>query len=147
MNVKQISVMLNNRSGALHEMTGALADNGISIRAITVANSDKFSEVRIIVDNVIWASSVLTNAGFNVSCTDVVALEVQNIPGGLDNVLEVLKNGYVNIEYLYHVGRKYNFNLANSMCIIFKFTDNDKAVNVLSNAGIKMLGHGDLAVM
>ena len=57
MNVKQISVELKHVPGTLHEMTNILADNGISIRALTVANSTDTSTVRIIVDNVIWASS------------------------------------------------------------------------------------------
>ncbi len=146
MNIKQISVELEHVPGTLHEMTTVLADNGINIRALTVAQSTDTSTVRIIVDNVIWASSVLRNMGFAPASTEVIALEVPNIPGGLNKVLEVLKNGHINIEYLYAVGSKYAHNV-NNMCIIFKFTDNDKAIDVLNAAGIRMLGHGDLSAM
>ena len=127
-------------------MTTVLANNGISIRALTVAQSTDNSTVRIIVDNVIWASSVLRNMGFAPDYTDVIAVEVPNIPGGLNKVLEILKNGCINIEYLYAVGSKYAHNV-NNMCIIFKFTDNDRAADVLNSAGIKMLCQGDLLAM
>lgn len=146
MNVKQISVCLDNGPGTLYSMTNVFADKGISIRALTVAQSSDTSTVRIIVDNVIWASSVLRNMGFDVTTTDVVAVEVPNIPGGLNQVLKVIKDGYVNIEYLYAVGSKYAHNLKNS-CIIFKFTDNEQAIDVLTSAGIRLLCHGDLATL
>lgn len=146
MNVKQISVQLNHVPGTLYEMTTVLANNGISIRALTVAQSTDTSTVRIIVDNVIWASSVLRNMGFAPDYTDVIAVEVPNVPGSLNKVLEILKNGCINIEYLYAVGSKYAHNV-NNMCIIFKFTDNDRAADVLNSAGIKMLCQGDLSAM
>lgn len=144
MNVKQISVQLNHVPGTLYEMTTVLANNGINIRALTVAQSTDTSTVRIIVDNVIWASSVLRNMGFEPAYTEVIAVEVPNIAGGLNKILEVLKNGYINIEYLYNVGTKYTYN---STCIIFKFSDNEKAVEVLNAAGIKMLGQGDFSAL
>ena len=146
MNIKQISVELEHVYGTLYEMTTVLANNGINIRALTVAQSTDTSTVRIIVDNVIWASSVLRNMGFAPASTEVIALEVPNIPGGLNKVLEVLKNGQINIEYLYAVGSKYAHKV-NNMCVIFKFTDNDRAMEVLNSAGIRMLGHGDLAAL
>ena len=146
MNVKQISVQLKHVSGTLYEMTTVLANNGINIRALTVAQSTDTSTVRIIVDNVIWASSVLRNMGFAPTSTEVIAVEVPHSPGGLNKVLEVLKNGYINIEYLYNVGTKYAHNSRNT-CIIFKFTDNDRAIDVLNAAGIKMLSHGDLSAL
>ena len=146
MNVKQISVELDHVPGTLYEMTTVLANNGINIRALTVAQSTDTSTVRIIVDNVIWASSVLRNMGFEPIYTEVIAVEVPNIAGGLNRILEVLKNGYINIEYLYNVGTKYAHNSRNT-CIIFKFTDNDRAIDVLNAAGIKMLSHGDLSAL
>ena len=146
MNVKQISVELRHIPGTLYEMTTALADNGISMRALTVANSTDTSTVRIIVDNVIWASSVLMDAGFLPAFSDVIAVEVPNKPGGLNHVLAILKDGNVNIEYMYHVGEKYSA-FGGSICIIFKFTDNEHAAEVLSSSGVKMLEHKDLALM
>ena len=146
MNVKQISVELDHVPGTLYEMTTVLANNGINIRALTVAQSTDTSTVRIIVDNIIWASSVLRNMGFEPIYTEVIAVEVPNIAGGLNRILEVLKNGYINIEYLYNIGTKYAHNSRNT-CIIFKFTDNEKAVEVLNSAGIRLLGHGDLSAL
>ena len=146
MNVKQISVLLDNTPGKLYDMTTVLADENISIRALTVANSTDASTVRFIVDNVIWTSSVLRDAGFDVSFSDVIAVEVPNVPGGLNTVLSVLRDGGVNIEYMYDVGCRYS-GYGGHVCIVFKFTDNEKAIEVLNVAGVRMLGQGDLAAI
>lgn len=143
MNVRQISVVLDNVPGTLCEMTDVLAENRISIRTLTVADSADFSTVRIVVDNVIWASSVLTKAGFRVSYTDVLAVEVLNIPGGLNKLLHVLRDGNVNIEYMYDIGGKYS-SFGGNICLIFKFTDNEQAAKVLTSAGIRLLKHSDI---
>ena len=146
MNVKQISVVLDNVPGTLCEMTNVLAEKSINIRAITVADSADFSTVRIIVDNVLWASSVLAKAGFRVSSADVLAVEVLNVAGGMSKVLQVLKDGDVNIEYMYDIGGKYS-SFGGNTCLVFKFTDNERAAEVLTSAGIRLIGHGELAEM
>ncbi|MBQ7220586.1 MAG: hypothetical protein IJS28_06355 [Synergistaceae bacterium] len=144
MNVKQISVLLDNSPGKLCEMTEVLAEKRISIRALTVANSTDTSTVRLIVDNVIWTSSVLRDAGFTVSFSDVLAVEVPNVPGGLTGVLSILKAGGVNIEYMYDVGARQAV-YGGHVCIMFRFSDNERAAEVLNDAGIRMLGQGELA--
>ena len=146
MNVKQISVLLDNTPGKLYEITTVLTSHNIGIRAITVANSTDTSTVRFIVDNVIWTSSVLKGAGFVVSVADVVAIEAPNVPGSMNKVLELFRDNNVNIEYMYHVAGKYSIN-SGHICIVFKFTDNEAAIEALNAAGIRMLGHGELAVM
>ena len=146
MNVKQISIMLDNIPGQLYRMTSVLADKMIDIRALTVANSSDFSTVRLIVDNVIWTSSVLRDAGFEVFATDVMAVEVPDVPGGMNSVLRILKDGRVNIEYMYDVGEKYSA-FSGKVCMVFKFDDNERAAKVLSSAGINLLGQGDLSRM
>ena len=146
MNVKQISVVLDNVPGALCKMTDVLAEKRISIRALTVADSADFSTVRLIVDNVLWASSVHTKAGFRVSSTDVLAVEVLNIPGGLNKFLHLLKESGVNIEYMYAIGGRYS-SFGENICLVFKFADNERAAEVLASAGIKLIGHGELAGM
>ena len=94
-NVKQIAVQLKHVPGTLWQMTNVLAEHGISIRALTVANSTDTSTVRLIVDNVMYASEVLKKAGFTLSFSSVLATEIPNIPGGLNHVLEILKDGHV----------------------------------------------------
>ncbi len=143
MNVKQISVVLDNIPGALCKMTDVLAEKRISIRALTVADSADFSTVRLIVDNVLWASSVLTKAGFRVSSTDVLAVEVMNVPGGLNKLLHLLREAGVNIEYMYAIGGRYS-SFGGNICLVFKFADSERAAEVLTSGGIRLLGHGDL---
>ena len=145
-NVKQIAVQLKHVPGTLWQMTNVLAEHGISIRALTVANSTDTSTVRLIVDNVIYASEVLKKAGFTLSFSSVLATEIPNIPGGLNHVLEILKDGNVNIDYMYAVGEKFS-PYSKNVCIVFNFTDNKHAADVLAAAGIRLLGHGDLSVL
>ena len=145
MNVKQISVELDNSPGKLYEMTEVLAAHSISIRGLTVANSADTSTVRIVVDNVIWTSSVLRDAGFTVSFTDVVALEMPNMPGGLSGVLRVLNDGGVNIDYMCDMGGRYSA-YDGRICIVFKFSDNERALEILRAEGIRMLGQGELSL-
>ena len=97
MNVKQISVVLNNCPGTVLGMAKTLSEHKIDMRAITVADSSTFTTVRLIVDNVLWASSVLKDAGFTVSLNDVIAVEVPDVTGGLAKVLEVLSNADINV--------------------------------------------------
>lgn len=138
MQIKQISVELEHIPGTLWEVTNVLAAKNVNIRVLTVLNSTEKSTVRLIVDNVLWAASALRGAGFEVELTEVLAVDVPNESGGLNKVLEVLKNAGVNIEYLYDVGHKYYFHMKDA-CIVFKFTDNLRAYSVLKDAGVKVV--------
>ena len=86
MSVKQISVFLENRPGCLHEMTKVLADAKIDLRGLSLAETSDFGIVRLIVDDVTGTASTLRDAGFVASMTDVLAVEVPNVPGGLNRV-------------------------------------------------------------
>ena len=86
MSVKQISVFLENRPGCLNEMTQALADANIDLRGLSLAETSDFGIVRLIVDDVIGTATVLKDSGFVASMTDVLAIEVPNVPGGLNKV-------------------------------------------------------------
>ena len=146
MNVKQISVLLDDTPGTLFDLTKVLAEKSVSIRAITVANSTNTSTVRLIVDNVVYASNLIKSAGFDLSFADVLATEIPNVPGGLHQVLGVLRENGVNIDYMYAVGENYSL-YSKNICIVFKFDDNKLAEQVLTDAGIRLLGHGDLSVL
>ena len=99
MSVKQISVFLENKPGCLHEMTKVLADAKIDLRGLSLAETSEFGIVRLIVDDVLGTATVLKDAGFVSSLTDVIAVEVPNVPGGLNKVLEILHGEKINIEY------------------------------------------------
>ena len=142
MSVKQISVFLENRPGCLNEMTQALADANIDLRGLSLAETSDFGIVRLIVDDVLGTATVLKDAGFVASLTDVLAVEVPNVPGGLNKVLTVINSVKINIEYMYAIlGNK----KSESAYMIFRVNDNEKASSALEREGIKILNQFELS--
>ena len=135
MKVEQLAVFLENKSGRLAAITRILSDNDINIRALSVADTADFGILRLIVDQTDKAKQVLKNAGFTVGLTDVVAVEVEDRPGGLSDVLAVLNQVEINVEYMYAFVEKSSQNAV----IIFRFDDADTAIEVLRNAGTRIL--------
>ncbi|MCL2231405.1 MAG: ACT domain-containing protein [Treponema sp.] len=134
MGIKQISVFLENTTGRLSEVTRTLAGAQINLRAISIADTADFGILRIIVDKNDKAVETLNSAGFTTRQTDVVAVEIEDTPGSLANLMELFKNSQVNIEYLYaslegQVGKA---------VVIFKLEDHAKGQKILSDNNIKM---------
>ncbi len=144
MSVKQISVFLENKPGCLYEMTKALAENKIDLRGLSLAETSDFGIVRLIVDDVLGTATVLKDAGFVSSLTDVIAVEVPNVPGGLNKVLEILNGEKINIEYMYAIlGNK----TSETAYMIFRVNDNLKASSALNNAGVKIMEPEELSAL
>ena len=101
MNIHQISVFLENRTGQLAEITKLLADKGIDIRAISIAETADYGLARMIVDDSHKASAILLEHGDILSMTPVWAVEVPDRAGGLAEVLAVLAEAHVDVEYMY----------------------------------------------
>ena len=101
MSVKQISVFVENRAGALHAMTSVLAAHDIDMRALSLAETKDFGIARIIVNNVYTATTVLKDAGYVHSITPVVGVAIPDTPGGLNQVLDTLMKAQINVEYMY----------------------------------------------
>ncbi|MBQ6776371.1 MAG: ACT domain-containing protein [Synergistaceae bacterium] len=142
MSVKQISVFLENRPGCLHEMTQALADSNIDLRGLSLAETSDFGIVRLIVDDVLGTATVLKDAGFVASLTDVLAVEVPNVPGGLNKVLKVLDGAGINVEYMYAIlGNK----KSETAYMIFRVDDNAKAAGALGKDSVKLLSQSELS--
>ena len=142
MSVKQISVFLENRPGCLNEMTQALADANIDLRGLSLAETSDFGIVRLIVDDVLGTATVLKDAGFVASLTDVLAVEVPNVPGGLNKVLTVINSVKINIEYMYAIlGNK----KSETAYMIFRVNDNEKSASALEREGIKILNQSELS--
>ena len=99
--VYQISVFLENRAGQFAEITTILAENGVDLRAISIAETADYGLARLIVDDSHKASSILLQHGDILSMTPVWAVEVPDQPGGLAKVLNILEGHGVNIEYMY----------------------------------------------
>jgi len=133
MGIKQISVFLENTTGRLSEVTKTLAKAGINLRAISIADTADFGILRIIADKNNEAVEVLNAAGFTTRQTDVVAVEIEDVPGSLAKLMELFQQSKVNIEYLYaslegQVGKA---------VVIFKLENHEDSQKILTANGLK----------
>ncbi|AMV72285.1 ACT domain-containing protein [Desulfuromonas carbonis] len=135
MKVEQISIFIENKSGRLAEVTRILGASGVNIRALSLADTSDFGILRLIVDRVDLAKSVLKAEGFTVSKTEVVAVEVPDRPSGLFSILEILDRGEVNVEYMYAFVERCGENAV----IIFRFDNPEEAIRVLVENGVNVL--------
>jgi len=135
MKVEQISIFIENKSGRLAEITRILGEAYINIRALSLADTSDFGILRLIVNKVEQAKTVLKEKGFTVNKTEVVAVEVPDQPGGLSAILQVLDREQINVEYMYAFVERCGGNAV----IIFRFDDIDKAINTLTANGIRIL--------
>lgn len=134
--IQQISVFVENRPGALQSMTAVLAENGIDMRAFSLAETSDFGIARIIVDDVYKTTTVLRDAEFVHSVTQVLGVALSDTPGGLDKVLRVLADAGVNVEYMYAFlgGKK-----GKDAYMIFRVADNAKASAAFTAKGIRQV--------
>ncbi|MDZ4063165.1 MAG: ACT domain-containing protein [Coriobacteriia bacterium] len=133
--IEQVSVFLENSPGHLARLTRTLANANINMRALMVADTENFGVVRIICDTPNAAKEVLESEGFGVSITRVIAVEIPDRPGGLADVLNVLGDAGINVEYAYAFVEPG----AKAAVDIFK-VDDDRAVRVLASAGMTVIG-------
>ena len=97
MSIKQISVFVENKPGALYGLTGVLAQNGVDLRALSLAETSEFGIVRIIVDNLYQAATVLKDASYVHSLTPVVGVAIPDVPGGLNKVLQAVSYTHLDV--------------------------------------------------
>lgn len=135
MKVKQISVFLENKAGRLANVTRALGNANINIRALCIADTADFGILRIIVDKPDQAYEVLKGAGFSATETDVLAIELPDVPGGLASVLETMGQAQINIEYLY----AFLTRASENAIIIFRVENPEDAINLLEKSHVKIL--------
>ncbi len=135
MQIKQISVFLENNAGRLGEVTKVLAEANINIRAISIADTADFGILRIIADKNLEALKALNDEGFTTRITDVVAVEIEDKPGSLAHVMEIFQKESVNIEYLYASleGKE------GKAVVIFKLEDADKGLKIVDANGLSMV--------
>ena len=135
MHVDQISVFLENKSGRLCEVCRALGAAGINIRALSLADTSDFGILRIIVNDSARALEVLKTSGFTASRTEVVAVEVPDRPAGLADILDILGRENINVEYMYAFVER----SSNNALLVFRFDENDRAIQVLGANGLKVV--------
>jgi hypothetical protein len=143
MRAEQISVFLENRAGRLAEVSAILADAAVNIRALSLADTSDFGVLRLIVDNNEKAKEALKKAGFTVGKTSVVAVEVEDRPGGLHKILNLLYQSGINVEYMYAFVQQSGSNAV----MIFRFDQTDKALSVLSENDLKIIDGKKLYTM
>lgn len=132
---KQISVFLENKAGRLSNVTRVLGEAGINIRALSIADTSDFGILRIIVNEPARAYKILKEAGFTVSETEVIAVEVPDSPGGLATVLEQMAEENLNIEYLY----AFLGTAEENALVIFKVEDFKLTSETFKRKGIKFV--------
>ena len=141
MTVKQISIFVENKPGQLRELTKLLEKDKIDIRALSIAETEDFGVLRIIVDDSYKTVCVLKEADYICSVTKVLAVEIPDRPGALVKVLDILGDSGINLEYTYaFITRK-----KNSAYMIFRVADNQKAIEVLNKNGVKPICQEELS--
>ncbi len=135
MKIEQLSLFLENSPGTIQEPCRLLADAGVNIRTLTLADTKEFGILRLIVSDWEKGRQVLQDGGYVVNVTEVVAVEVEDRPGGLVRLLDSLDGGKVNIEYMY----AFTFGRKGRAVLIFRFDRPDVAIERLRAAGINVL--------
>ena len=142
MSIKQISVFVENKPGALYAMTGVLAQHQVDMRALSLAETKDFGIVRIIVDDVYKTATVLKDEGYIHSVTSVLGVAIPDVPGGLSQVLQVLGDAGINVEYMYaFLGGKD----VDHAYMIFRVQDHKAAAAALGAKGIRCVDQDEIA--
>lgn len=144
MKIHQLSLFAENRRGALRRSCKVLADAGVDLLSLTVADTEEFGVVRLIVADWQRAQQVLTAAGIMVKPVEVVAIQVPQKPGGLLAVLDALDAANQSIEYMYAFVGQRGPRVADHAVLIFKFADPDAAIAALASAGIPAIAPDEL---
>lgn len=135
MKIHQLSLFLENKPGRLMEPCRLLAGAGISIRTLSVADTQQFGILRMIVSDWQRATALLKEAGCVVNVTEVLAVEVPDRPGGLAGILEIFEDSGINIEYMY----AFTFGRQGKAVLIFRFDKPDDAIARLQAAGVSVV--------
>ncbi len=141
MTVKQLSVFAQNKPGRISALTKLLAENGVNIRAISVADTKDFGILRLIVSDIDKAKAALKDNAV-VQSSKVLAVIAEDTPGGLARIMEALYAANVSVEYMYSAFLNPS---ENNACLILRVDNNDNAVSALKEAGFRLLSQEDMA--
>jgi len=140
MRLKQISVFIENKPGQLSRACRALAQAEINITTLSIADTRQFGILRLLVQDQDKALKVLHEANCVVKLTDVVAIDVPDRPGGLAEVLELIEDAGINLEYMY----AFTYRRNDKGLMVFRFEDPDAAIRVMQDAGVNIVGGEEL---
>ncbi len=140
MKVRQLSIFLENKVGRLAGVAKILGEAGVNIRALSVADTNDFGILRLIVDDIKKAEQKLRESNVVCRINNVTVVAVDNRPGGLAKVLSVLNASGVNVEYMYAVAEPNN----ERPLMVFRFSEGERAVAALQAAGLDILDENQL---
>lgn len=141
MAIKQITVFVENKQGALVAITDALAKSGVNLRALSIAETEEFGILRLIVNGEDAAEKTLSDAGYLIKVTDVVGVKIGDAPGKLTAALRVLDEASINIEYMY----AFMARTEKHAYMVLRVANNAAAEAALTGAGFHLVTDADIA--
>ena len=140
MAIRQLTVFVENKQGALVSITEILSENNINLRALSIAETQDFGILRLIVNDEETAEKILADAGYLIRMTDVVGVKIGDAPGKLSAALKVLDENNINMEYLY----AFMARTEKHAYVVIRVEDNDTAEKVLEDAGFHLITQADI---
>ncbi|MDF1553341.1 MAG: hypothetical protein P1P84_09785 [Deferrisomatales bacterium] len=143
MGLKQLSVFLENSPGRLHEVTAALGEAGINLRALSLADTAGFGVLRLLVSDLARARKIAMERHWPARVDDVVAVRIPDVPGSLARLLEPLRGKRIDIEYMY----AFTGFASGEAVMIFRFRNHLEAKRVLGESGVRLLGAKEFGLL
>ena len=140
MAIKQLTVFVQNKKGTVVSVTEILANNNINLRALSIAETQDFGILRLIVNDETAAEKVLRENGYLIKVIDVVGVKIGDEPGELTAALGVLDRANVNVEYLY----AFMARTEKHAYVVLRVEDNEEAEEILASAGFKLISEADI---
>ena len=140
MAIKQLTVFVENKQGSLVSITKALSENNINMRALSIAETQDFGMLRLIVDDTATAEKVLANEGYLIKVNDVVGVKIGDAPGKLSGALSVLDEKKINMDYLY----AFMSRTEKHAYVVFRVEDDEAAESALEAAGFHLITNADV---
>ena len=141
MAIKQLTVFVENKRGAVVSITDTLSKHNINLRALSIAETEDFGILRLIVNDEATAEKILKEEGYLIKITDVIGVKIGDEPGKLSEALKVLDQNKINMEYLY----AFMARTEKHAYVVLRVEDNAIAESALTSAGFKMISEADIS--
>ena len=143
MAIKQLTVFVQNKKGTVASVTDILSKNGINLRALSIAETEEFGILRLIVNDEATAERVLGDAGYLIKVIDVVGVKIADEPGKLTEALSVLDKANINVEYLY----AFMARTEKEAYVVLRVEEDELAEAALTRAGFSMISEADVTAL
>ena len=141
MAIKQLTVFVENKQGAVVSITDTLSKYNINIRALSIAETPEFGIIRLVVNDDVTAEKILNEEGYLIKSTEVVGVKISDEPGKLSEALAVLDKNNINLEYLY----AFMARTEKHAYVVLRVENNAAAEDALVNAGFKLIKESDIS--